>query len=300
MLSWPRLGTRVAVRYRLAKGSVPPLTDAVGHLLAVEPVVRVQTKSGRVAEFAGADVVALRVLTDVPVRTSQIRALEQAAAAAWPGAEHDWSHGWLLRAGPGAGVGSNSAVAVDISAHASSLAVIGGWYRARDLPTLLAVADRVVALPPGLTELRAERVVVRDVPDAGAARPDTSVTVSAHPDAGWLEALGRGVPVDVLTAVLDGELAFGRHGSATVARAAVTDAPDGTRWLGLSTIRAADERSGVALCEELLRWGAARGATRAHARVPATGSPALAETMGFRTHHTRRYIRVDPSGWDTV
>ena len=69
MVSWPDLGTRVTVRYRRPAGSVPPLTDAVGHLLAVDPMVRVRTKTGAVVEFAPADVVALRVLTDAPVRT---------------------------------------------------------------------------------------------------------------------------------------------------------------------------------------------------------------------------------------
>ncbi|ETB26613.1 hypothetical protein O977_23355, partial [Mycobacterium avium subsp. paratuberculosis 10-5975] len=87
MFSWPDPGTRVTVRYRRPPGSVPPLTDAVGRLLTVDPTVRVQTKTGAVVEFAPADVVALRVLTDTPIRTSQIRALEHAAAAAWPAAE---------------------------------------------------------------------------------------------------------------------------------------------------------------------------------------------------------------------
>ena len=94
MVSWPELGTRVTVRYRRRPGSIPPLTDAVGHLLAVDPVVRVRTKTGAVVECAPADVVALRTLTDAPVRTSEIRALEHAAAAAWPGAEQDgWTAG---------------------------------------------------------------------------------------------------------------------------------------------------------------------------------------------------------------
>ena len=119
MVSWPDLGTRVTVRYRRPAGSVPPLTDAVGHLLAVDPVVRVRTKTGAVVEFAAADVVALRTLTDAPVRTSQIRALEHAAAAAWPGAERDWLDGWLLRAGHGAGFAANSAMPLDISAQVS-------------------------------------------------------------------------------------------------------------------------------------------------------------------------------------
>jgi hypothetical protein len=93
MVSWPDPGTRVTVRYRRPAGSVPPLTDAVGHLLAVDPIVRVRTKTGAVVEFAPSDAVALRVLTDTPIRTSQIRALEHAAAAAWPGSEQLWLEG---------------------------------------------------------------------------------------------------------------------------------------------------------------------------------------------------------------
>jgi hypothetical protein len=73
MLSWPDLGTRVTVRYRRPPGSVPPLTDAVGHLVQIDPVVRVRTKTGAVVQFAPTDAVALRVLTDAPVRTSKIR-----------------------------------------------------------------------------------------------------------------------------------------------------------------------------------------------------------------------------------
>lgn len=99
MIAWPEPGTRVTIRYRLPAGSMPPLTDVVGHLLTVDPVVRVQTKTAGIAEIAPADVVALRVLTDVPVRTADIRALEHAAALAWPGVEQQWVHGWLLRAG---------------------------------------------------------------------------------------------------------------------------------------------------------------------------------------------------------
>lgn len=95
MVSWPGLGTRVTVRYRRPAGSMPPLTDAVGRLLAVDPTVRVQTKTGTIVEFSPVDVVALRVLTDAPVRTAAIRALEHAAAAAWPGVERTWLDGWL-------------------------------------------------------------------------------------------------------------------------------------------------------------------------------------------------------------
>ena len=101
MVSWPELGTRVAVRYRRPAGSVPPLTDVIGHLLETTPLVRVQTKTGAVIQFAAGDVVALRPLSDTPVRASEIRALEHADAMAWPGVERHWQDGWLLRAGYG-------------------------------------------------------------------------------------------------------------------------------------------------------------------------------------------------------
>jgi hypothetical protein len=291
MVAWPALGTRVTVRYRRPAGSVPPLTDAVGHLLAVDPVVRVRTKTGAVVEFAPADVVALRALTDAPVRTSQIRALEHAAAAAWPGDEHTWLHGWLLRAGQGVGLAANSAMPLDVSARASTVPTISeiiAWYDRRGLTTWLAIPERLLPLPPGVTVEHTERVLVRDVPDAG--EPDPSSTLSPRPDDAWLRAYRREVPVDALTAVIDGELMFGTHPRGAVARAALTDAPDGTRWVGLSSFRAADEQAAAALCGALLAWGADRGAARAYMRAHDTGATNLADALGFRLHHRRRYV----------
>jgi len=293
MISWPDLGTRVTVRYRRAKGSVPPLTDAVGHLLAVDPLVRVRTKTGAVVEFAPADVVALRALTDAPVRTAQIRALEHAAAKAWPGDERAWLDGWLLRAGQGAGLTANSAMPLDISAQLSALPAIVTWYERRGLTPRLAVPERLLALPRGVTGDE-ERVLVRDVPDA--REPDPSVTLSARPDDAWLRIYRGAVPLDALTGVVDGELVFGTHPGGAVARAALTDAPDGTSWLGLSSIRAADEQTAVALCRALLAWGADRGASHAYLRARGTGAINLADLLGFRPHHRRRYIaarRID-------
>ncbi|BBZ10827.1 N-acetylglutamate synthase, CG3035 family [Mycobacterium branderi] len=282
MVSWPDLGTRVTVRYRRPAGSVPPLTDAVGHLLAVAPLVRVRTKSGRVVQFSPADVVAVRALTDAPVRTSQIRALEHAAALARPGLERQWLDGWLLRAAPGADIESNSAVLLDVSASLATVPAIVDWYAQRRLTPLLAVADRLLRLTdPGV---HAHRMLVRGV---STAEPDPAVRLTASPDDDWLRCYHRAEPVEVLTTVLDGELAFGTHDHAA-ARATVTNAPDGTRWVGLSAI--SDER----LCEALLAWGATRGATRGYVRVldddHAAGS--LLESLGFTAHHRGRYLDV--------
>lgn len=299
MISWPDPGTRVTVRYRRPAGSVPPLTDAVGHLLAVDPMVRVRTKTGAVVEFAPADVVALRELTDAPMRTSQIRALEHAATAAWPGVEHTWLDGWLLRAGPWAGLAANSAVPLDVSARASAVPEIIAWYERRGLTPRLAIPDRLLPLPPGLTAERTEVVLVRDVSSVTLEqRPDPSVTLERRPSDAWLRTYQREIPVDVLTAVVDGELMFGIHPGSAVARAAVTDAPDGTRWVGLSAIRAPDEPVAVAVCEALLAWGTDRGATRGYMHAHHGGATTLADELGFRLHHRRRYIAARTT--DTV
>jgi N-acetylglutamate synthase len=287
MDSWPQPGTRVTVRYRRPAGSIPPLTDAVGHLLSVEPLVRVQTKTGAVVQFAAADVVAVRVLSDTPVRASQIRALEHAAAFAWPGVEQQWLDGWLLRAGHGVTSRANSAVPLDISANSTAIPAIVDWYTRRGLIPRLAIADRLLRLPGAGDQANA--VLVSDV---GTAEPDPSVRLSARPDDAWLQLYGREVPIDVLTAVVDGELVFGKQADVAVARASVTDAPDGTRWVGLSAMRVTVRGAGRTLCEALLAWAAARGATRGYVRVLDDDHAAagLAKSMGFALHHRARYF----------
>jgi hypothetical protein len=198
MVAWPDLGTRVTVRYRLPAGSVPPLTDAVGHLLAIDPVVRVRTKAGAVAECAPADVVALRVLTDAPVRTDEIRALE---AAGGPEGERAWLDGWLLRAGDGPGLDANSAVPLDISAGPDSIPAIVAWYAQRGLTPRLAIPDRLLRPPPGLDSEYTEKVLVREVPEGGAfdvlrfAEHDTAATSLAHSQGFWLHHRTRYFPV---------------------------------------------------------------------------------------------------------
>ena len=164
---------------------MPPLTDAVGHLLAVDPAVRVQTKTGAVVECAPDDVVALRTLTDAPVRTSEIRALEHAAAAAWSGGQQAWLDGWLLRADPDAELEANSAVPLHISARAESIPAIVAWYADRGVAARLLIPDRLLPVPAGLIAEREERMLVRDapLPDAAVER-HTSATLDDDSHAG--------------------------------------------------------------------------------------------------------------------
>jgi N-acetylglutamate synthase len=198
MVAWPDLGTRVTVRYRRPAGSVPPLTDAVGHLVAIDPVVQVRTKTGAVAECAPADVVALRVLTDAPVRTDQIRALERAATSA---AEEAWLDGWLLRAGGGTELDTNSAVPLDISAGTATIPAIVAWYKQRGLTPRLAIPDRLLRPPPGLDCEYSEKVLVRDAAEGGrfdilrVGEHDAAATTRAHAQGFRLHHRTRYFPV---------------------------------------------------------------------------------------------------------
>lgn len=283
------VGSRVVVRYRLPAGSTPPLTDVVGHLEAVGQTLRVRTKRGDVIDVAAADVVAIKALAAAPVRTGDIRNLEHAAALAWPGVEHQWLDGWLLRFGHGVTRRANSAVPLDVSA--GDVGALVDWYAERGVAPLVAAPDRLFRVPAGVAT-DAENVVMTGELESTYR----GASIAAEPDDAWLRLYQREVPVDVLTAVIDGEVAFAELGGAAVGRAAVTAAPDGTRWVGLSAVHVLEtaRRRGLAreLCGALLAWGGERGATRAYVQVLADNAAALSlyESMGFTAHHRTRYL----------
>jgi GNAT superfamily N-acetyltransferase len=279
------------VRYRLPAGSVPPLTDVIGHLEAAGTTLRVRTKRGEVVDVAAADVVAIKALAAAPVRTGDIRNLEHAAALAWPGVEQQRLAGWLLRFGRGSTRRANSAVPLDVPTGSDVSAIID-WYAARAVAPLVAAPDRLFRIPPGVP-IDAETLVMTG--DVTTTRP-SAVAIAARPDDEWLRLYRRDVPVDVLTAVLDGEVAFATSAGGAVGRGAVTQSPDGTRWVGLSAVQVIEtaRRRGLAreLCEALLAWGAQQGATRAYVQVLAdnTAATRLYESMGFSVHHRSRYV----------
>jgi N-acetylglutamate synthase len=288
----PPVGTRVSLRYRLPAGSERPLNDVVGHLVEVVPTIRVRTKSAELVDVSPGDVVAVRVLTDAPVRNSQIRNLEHAAALAWPGLEQRWLDGWLLRFSGGPSHRANSAVPLEVHANLTAVPAIVAWYRERHATPWLSVPDRLVRLPEATRSSLEVLVMTREL-DPEVAEP---VDVAGRPDDQWLRSYERDVDVDVLTAVIDGEVGFATRASAAVGRGAVTTAPDGTRWAGLAAVHVASDqrRKGHAraLCATLLAWGVARGATQAYAQVLVDNAAALTlyRSMGFRTQHRTRYV----------
>lgn len=290
MASVPPVGARVSIRYRLPAGSTPPMTDVIGHVQSVDPVL-LRTKSGELVSIAPADVLAVRELSDRPVRASEIRALEHAAALAWPGTEQHWHDGWFLRAGGGYTSRANSAVPLDVSATIAGLDAVVDWYHERGLDPWLALPDRL--LPVRTAGIKHTRVMVSDL---SATNTDAAVRFQGRPDAGWLASYARDVPVKVLTAVIGGDVVFASVAGAAVGRGAVTAAPDGTRWLGISAVHvdAAQRRQGHArrLCQAVLGWGSRQGATRTYVQVleDNTGAIALYSGLGFVLHHHHRYV----------
>lgn len=288
MSRWPVLGSRVSMRFRQADGRQ---TDVIGYLCALTPLITLRTKSDGMVSISPDDVVAVRELSHTPIRASEIRSLEHAAALAWPGTEQHWHNGWLLRAGGGHTSRANSAVPLDFSSSIADVNDIVSWYDERGLEPWLALPDRLVRVRH--EGVKQTRVMVRDLDPAGV---NTATTLDARPDAAWLACYQREVPQEVLTAVIDGEVVFASVAGAAVGRGAVTSAPDGTVWLGISAVHVTDthRRSGyaTAVCGALQTWGRDHGAQRVYVEVldDNHAAAALYASLGFGLHHRHRYV----------
>jgi RimJ/RimL family protein N-acetyltransferase len=94
----------------------------------------------------------------------------------------------------------------------------------------------------------------------------------------------------------DGEVTFASIPGSSVGRGAITVGPDGTSWLGISSVNtiAPQRRKGHAraLCSALKQWGAENSAQRAYVQVAPDNAAAVSlyESLGFRLHHHYRYF----------
>lgn len=309
----PRPGSRVVMRYKLPPGYPQPLTDVIGELVSVSPaVVVVRAQDGRIVQVSPDQVVALKGLGARPVATREIRSLELAAADGWPGTEQAWIDGWLVRSGHGFTRRANAAAPLGNAQRMGNLHSgetldrLRAWFAARDQPLTLLLPDRLGAAPTGWTESPEVQVMAADIENLTLPNGESAVTVSDAPDSDWLATYHyRGAPLPdsataVLTAVSEGEVAFGALGTPdtgglAIARGAVTQAPDGRRWVGLSAVEVAPEHRrrglGMLICAEMIRWGRDRGATHTYVQVEAdnAGAIALYRTLGLVDHHRYRY-----------
>lgn len=296
----PTPGQRVMLRYLLPAGSTHPMTDVLGILESLEPVT-VRAEDGALTTVDRSRVVALKAIPPRPVSRAAVRNLEHAAALAWPGLEQRWLGGWLLRAGGGFTGRANSVLPLGEPETADAIEQVRAWYTQRGLPARFQLPDRLTVELPGWRLSDEVVVLTADAPVVAGA----PVTIADHPDEEWLSGYHyRGAPLPtqapaVLAAVLNGRLGFGRIGDATsiqaIVRGAVTAAPDGTRWLGLTAVEVAETARrqgwGVRICAGMAAWGLEHGAQRIYVQAAADNHPALRlyTRLGFTPHHRYRY-----------
>ena len=242
-------------------------SDVIGHVLSLNPlVIRPQEVGGFPSDLDAVEIPPeqlkiIKRLSPRMVRNSDIRAVEVAAAAAFPGGEHAWTSdgSWLLRAGDGATGSSNSAVPLGPTAGFTPVPMeeIKDFFARRDLPVRLLVperigkpAERLLADAAWETEPETLAMVLRALP-ALAEAPSASPTfhVEDHPDDQWLEMYhsrsGTLSPQALkhLSAPIEGTLGFGRLAlegvTVAIARGAISESGDGTAWLGLSNVEVA-------------------------------------------------------------
>ncbi len=316
------VGDRVVVRYLLGDSTpadwrgdpAAAQSDVTGVLLDDTGPLRIRRDDEELSIPFDA-ITSVRLLSAKPVRNSEIRTLEHAAAAAWPGVDSEWIDGWLLRAGHGFTRRANSAVPLERHARpdASTLRRIGEWYADRDLPVLLALPERLipptaVAGEPGV-EVQMLTADLSELHARIGGTPSHTVRLETVPDTRWLgaytggRASGRPEAAAGVVTAGDGPLAFASIGdAAAIGRGSVTESPDGRRWLGLTALWTDPGRRGGGLAASvvvaLTAWGIGHGADSVYLQVESGNRLAGSwyRRLGFGLHHTYRYLTPDMPG----
>ena len=126
-------------------------SDVIGHVLSLDPLlIRPQEVGGYPSSLDAVEIPPeqlkiIKRLSPRTVRNSDIRAVEVATAAAFPGKEHTWTSDgqWLMRAGDGVTGRSNSAIPLGPSAGFLPVPMeeIEAFYARHDLPVCLAIPE---------------------------------------------------------------------------------------------------------------------------------------------------------------
>ena len=315
------VGQRVVVR-RVLRGRTgpsggPAMTDLLGVMETWQPpITTVRAEDGSVTEIAVADIVSGKPVPPRPsprMRVSPERAC-RLSNASWPAVHVEEVGDWLLRASGGFSARANSVMAVGDPGLPFPEAVERAlsFYAGHGLPAWAQVvvgsqdagwfenAGWVLARPGEADSefqlgsvARASREVRRLLPVAAPA-----AEVSATVTQAWLANDARALahPGDAV-AVLEGpdEVGFVSVVEDDVVVAKGRVATDGD-WAGITDVWVSPEhrRRGLALVvvDAMLSWSAERGAGTAYLQVRGDNAPGLAlyAGLGFRTHHTYRYL----------
>jgi N-acetylglutamate synthase len=293
------VGTRVVVR-RLLRGETgpsggPAMTDVLGVCTSWgDGVCVVEPEEGPPVRIPLADIVSGKPVPPRPSVRHRVSAYdaELHVLSLWPDVETRPLGGWLLRAAP--------PYEGRLRLRANSVLSMGDLRMSLDeaLPAIHAFyADR------DRSALAQAEIGSREEADLVAA--------------GWVPVPGKDnfFMIGSVAQVLRHAPPLAEDG--VVCPTVRSDAPSGTRpvraeveigdrargraaldddWVGLHTVEVHPEHRRLGLATqvivELLDWGASLGATTAwlHVETHNAGGLALYEGLGFRTHHTARYL----------
>ena len=312
------VGRRVVVRYRLAAPTEGAhATDVLGELIAWSSGrLRVRTKAGTVVDVAESDVLAAKIIPPRTVTRRAVRDLEAAAADGWRATETHRIGSWLLRDAGGFTRRANSCLPLGDAGMPLDAAIdtVERWYRERGLVpafqlpvplgTALEAALNRRGWPPSSEDVL---VMTADLLAVARSSRDDLPTVehSSEPDERWLAAYhyrGGTLPANARTVLVNADvvtfaavLEDGRP--VAIARGAVTDSPEGRRWLGATAVEVdpAMRRRGLAshVMAGVAEWARGQDATDGYVQVGEGNSGAIAtyQRLGFTEHHRYHYRR---------
>lgn len=281
------VGQRVVVRHltgQVGPTGGPEMTDVLGICVSWgEAECVIETETGERAHIGLKDVVSGKPVPPRPSIKHRISAYdaELRTSALWPELESEPLGNWLLRAAP----------------------PLEGRRRKR-ANSALAMSDPGLALHDALDQVR--DYYQRRGQDPLAQVEVGSVTESALIDAGWIPLPDGEATYEIAslpqllrrlraTSVAIALEETGNTATATVGTSLAKATSDGD-WLGLHGLYVdpAGRRQGLAraLMAELLDWGGSLGATTVwlHVETDNVAATHLYRGLGFRTHHTARYL----------
>jgi ribosomal protein S18 acetylase RimI-like enzyme len=282
----------------------------------------VRAEDGTVTEIALSSIVSGKPVPPRPSVRMRVSA-EQACRlsnASWPARHVEPLGDWLLRASGGFSARANSVMAVGDPGvpFAEALQQVTEFYARHRLPPWAQV---VVGSPTGSAfidagwvtarpgeadtqfQLASVAQLARTVHDLlPTQRP--AVTLAPSPTSGWLANDPRALahPEDA-AAVLEGPEHVGfvtvLDEGVVVAKGRVAGEGD---WAGITDVWVSPGHRrrglGLVVMHAMVEWAAERGASTAYLQTRADNAPALAlyAQLGFRTHHTYRYLAAPEPG----
>jgi len=278
------------------------MTDLLGVMESWTPTATVvRGEDGTTTEIAVADIVSGK---PVPPRPSvRMRVTPEQAClmsnASWPAVHTRPLGDWLLRASGGFSARANSVMAVGDPGMPFDEAVAAtlDFYAGHGLPPWAQV---VVDSDTGSHFADAGWVTARP----GEADSEFQLASVAQTSPAWLATDTRASshPEDAV-AVLEGpdQVGFASvldPAGEVVAKGRIAGERD---WAGITDVWVSPDhrrrRLGLVVMAALLEWAAERGATTAYLQVRGDNTPGLAlyAALGFRTHHTYRYLAAPRS-----